>query len=79
MAYCWEGSMSTVIPPTSASDVLGYHNKIGGINFGAFLIQCTALFPAVYNIVSNLVSTSEVRVFTNTLLNHIQYNCENST
>ena len=34
----WEGSTSTVIPPTSTSDVRGHHNKIGGITFGAALI-----------------------------------------
>lgn len=37
------------------------------------------LFPAAYNIVSNLVFTFQVCVFTNTLLNRIQYNSENST
>ena len=31
MGCCWEGSVSTAIPPTSVSDVLGQHNKIGGI------------------------------------------------
>ena len=35
MEYCWEGSASTAIPPTSASDVAGQHNKIGGTTFGA--------------------------------------------
>jgi hypothetical protein len=32
--YWREGSTSTAISPTSASDVVGQH-KIGGINFGA--------------------------------------------
>jgi hypothetical protein len=32
--YWWEGATSTAISPTSASDVMGQHNKIGGINFG---------------------------------------------
>ena len=27
--YWWEGSTYTVIPPTSVSDVVGQHNKIG--------------------------------------------------
>ena len=28
----WEGSVSTAIPPPSASDVMGQHNKQGGIH-----------------------------------------------
>jgi len=32
---CWEGSASTAIPPTSASDAAGQHNKMGGTTFGA--------------------------------------------
>ena len=33
---CWqEGSAPIVIPPTAASDVMGQHNKIGGITFKA--------------------------------------------
>lgn len=36
---CWqEGSSSTATQPTSASDVMDQHNKIGGIAFGAALI-----------------------------------------
>ena len=31
MEYGWEGSTSTAIPPTSSSDIVGQHNKIGGI------------------------------------------------
>ena len=38
MGYWWEGSALTAIPPTSASDVVGQHNKMGGITFGAALI-----------------------------------------
>ena len=37
--YCQEGSASTAIPPTLTSDVMGQHNKIGGITFRAALIQ----------------------------------------
>jgi hypothetical protein len=33
--YWWEGSTSTAITTTFASDVMGQHNKIGGITFGA--------------------------------------------
>ena len=36
--YWREGSTSTAISPTSASDVRGQHNKTGGINFGATLV-----------------------------------------
>ena len=37
--YCREGSASTAISTTFASDVVGQHNKIGGINFGAAVVQ----------------------------------------
>jgi len=40
MEYCQEGSTSTFIPPTSTFDVVGQHNKIGGIIFGAALLHC---------------------------------------
>jgi hypothetical protein len=36
--YWREGSTSTVIPPISASNVMGQHNKIGCITFGAPLV-----------------------------------------
>ena len=36
--YWREGSTSTAIPPTSASDVVGQRNKIGGFTFGAALV-----------------------------------------
>lgn len=36
--YCMKGSTSTAIPPTFASDILGQHNKIGGVTFGTALI-----------------------------------------
>ena len=38
MEYWRGGSTSTAISPTSASDIVGQHNKIGGINSGATLI-----------------------------------------
>jgi len=37
--YWWEGSISTAIPPTSTSDVMGQHHKIGGIAFKAPVIE----------------------------------------
>jgi len=39
MEYWWEDSTSTSIPATSTSDIMGQHHKIGGITFGASLIQ----------------------------------------
>ena len=36
--YWWEGLTSTAIPSTSTSDIMGQHNKTGGITFGAALI-----------------------------------------
>jgi hypothetical protein len=36
--YCREGSTSTAISTTFTSDVVGQHNKIGGIHFGAALV-----------------------------------------
>ena len=38
MEYWWEGSTSTAIPPTSASDTVDWHDEIGGIAFVAALI-----------------------------------------
>ena len=37
MQCWWEGSAYTAITPISASDVVGQHNKIGGITFRAAL------------------------------------------
>ena len=37
--YWWEGSAPTAIPPTSASDVMGQHHKIGGTTFREALIR----------------------------------------
>ena len=34
-----QNSTPTVIPPTSALNVVGQHNKTGGINFGAALLH----------------------------------------
>ena len=42
--YCQEDSTSTAIWPTSASDTVGQHNKIGGITFATALIQ-SPMFP----------------------------------
>lgn len=36
--YWWEGSTSTAVPPTSSSDAMDQHHKLGGISFGEDLI-----------------------------------------
>ena len=39
--YWWEGSASTVLPSTPASDVMGQQNETGGITFrAAFVDNC---------------------------------------
>lgn len=38
MEYWWEGSTSTAIPPTSASDIMGQRNKLEGTTFRAVLV-----------------------------------------
>ena len=38
LGYWQEGSTSAATPPTSTSDIMGQHNKTGGITFGAALI-----------------------------------------
>ena len=35
IGHWWEGPTSTIIAPTSASDVVGWYNKVGGITFSA--------------------------------------------
>ena len=44
MEYWWEGSASSAITSTSASDVMGQNNKIGGITSGALLVLISLLF-----------------------------------
>ena len=39
MGCWWEGLTSTTILPTSTSDVVGQHNKIGGIIYGTTIIK----------------------------------------
>ena len=38
MEYWWEGSTSTVIPPTSVSNIVGQDDNIEGITFGTALL-----------------------------------------
>jgi len=38
MVYCEEGSASAAVSPTWTCDVMGHHNSIGGIAFGAALV-----------------------------------------
>ena len=42
MGCWWEGSASTVLLPTSTSDVMGQHRNIGGITFGTPLLAPAA-------------------------------------
>ena len=54
MGYWWEGSASATIPPSSASDVLGPHNKTGGVSFGAGLEYIHIfLFPVCESLASS--------------------------
>lgn len=39
MEYWWEGLISAGIPPTFASDLVGQHNKVGDVTFGAVLVE----------------------------------------
>ena len=48
----WEGWTSTAVSPTSASDVVGHHNKIGGITFRAVLIYLLSGSCSGYSLVS---------------------------
>jgi len=57
--YWWEDSDSTAIPPTSASDIVGQHNKIGDITFGATFYFYMYLILMIY-IHSNLMLEFEV-------------------
>ena len=43
MECCWEGSTSTVIPPTSASDTMHQHKEIGGVTFREASIKKSSL------------------------------------
>jgi len=38
MGYWWEGSASTVTPPTFTLDVVGQYNKVEGVTLGAVII-----------------------------------------
>jgi len=38
MEYGWEGSAFITITTTSTSDIMGQHNKIGGITLGASFV-----------------------------------------
>uniref|UniRef100_A0A803YMY0 CDC42 small effector 2 n=1 Tax=Meleagris gallopavo TaxID=9103 RepID=A0A803YMY0_MELGA len=55
--YWQEDSISTAIPSTSASDITEHHNKIGGVTFGAALVQCRSGQHAVFSQINLLCST----------------------
>ena len=40
LEYWWEGSASPTTPPTFPSNVVGWHNEIGGIIFGTVPLEC---------------------------------------
>ena len=46
--YGWEDSTSTAIPPTSTTNIVGQHNKIGGITFGAGSISWSGEWCSAY-------------------------------
>ena len=51
MEYCWEGSASTAVPATSASDIVGQHHKIGSITLRAALVlaqQCSRIYRHIH-------------------------------
>ena len=53
MEYCQEGSASSAIPTTSTSDIMGQHNKTGGIIFGSALTEASfaeTLSPSPYSL-----------------------------
>ena len=50
MGYWWEGSASIVIPPTSASDIVGQHHKTGGcLEQPSYFLNCNELNHAKQN------------------------------
>jgi hypothetical protein len=59
MEYWREGSTPTAISTTFVSDVVGQHNKIGGITFGAAFVK---LFPIVLYVVNKLMSHNTLSV-----------------
>ena len=52
--YWCEGSISTAIPPTSASDTVGQHNKMGGITSRSAFILSHCNRPSILKIESIL-------------------------
>jgi len=62
----WDSSTSTAIPPTSASDVVGHHQKTGGISFGAstidpVLVRCEEkeVTRVTVSLCSSLINTEQ--------------------
>ena len=46
--YWWKGSTSAAVPPTSTSDIVGQHHKIGGIAFGTALIEINKMHACIH-------------------------------
>ena len=59
MEYWWDGSASTIISPTSTSDVMDQCNKIEDITFGAALIiiDCGRPLRNLHTFVNGLLQT----------------------
>ena len=59
MEYWWEDSVSTAILLTSASDVMGQHNKIGGTTCAAALVnrsRCAHVLVSPHNFYTSLAA-----------------------
>jgi len=64
MEYWWNGSTSTALPPTSACDVMGQHNKIGGFTLEAALVYATfAVFVVVYALLQQNHTEDQLNYF----------------
>ena len=78
MEYWLESSTSPAIPPTSASGIMGQHNKIGGIIFRAPLIlACLSYCHSIHNIVLTLMMTIPVIKIKEIDLKFIKFNVLN--
>lgn len=49
LEYWWEGTTSTAVQPTSDTDIVGHHDRIGGIAFAAILIYSKMCCFMVFN------------------------------
>ena len=61
MEYWWEGSASTAIPPTSASEDIGWCYKTEGITFEAAFVHLKCLPRSQFEMAFQLTSTSVIQ------------------